>query len=822
MHKKSYIITILYRISCLLLLILLEFGFSKKILAAGVPQSEVSVVNADEILVTARRRSESVQRVPIALSVLGGEALDARGVFNVARLTQLQPSLQFYSTNPRNTVINIRGLGAPFGFTNEGIEQGVGIYIDQVYNSRIASSTLDLVDIAQIEVLRGPQGMLYGKNTTAGAINITIRQPSFTPEAHGEASMGNFGFRQLKAAVSGPISERLAVRVSGTMTDRRGTLFNVATGRDVNALDNLGLRGVLRWEPRAELKLTLSADYNIQDPNCCAQVFARLATTQRPANRQYAALVARFPGYAVPSTNPFDRLTDLDAPTRARNMQGGVSLLVEWETGAGTLTSVSAWRRWTFDPANDRDFTGLQIYTKVNNPYAQNQFTQELRYALERERFDVVAGAFGFRQGIGGVGIQETGPAGSAWLLPPSNPLSDNPAVLNGLTAINDIWLDNSSAALFGKLNWKLGSRLTVSPGLRLNFDRKRGRYSAIVTGTASDGTRQPVSNVPADPYFHDPWIAAQRSQQATQVFEVPVSGWNLSWDLNVAWRLDEDVNVYANYARAFKTEGVNLNGVPSLADGTPALDVAVIRPERINHYEAGVKSQWLDRRLTVNLAAFWTDIDDFQANVISNISGSNVLRGYLANADKARSRGVEADVSARVGERLNLYANGALTDSRFVRFSNAPCPPELAGGGSGMPVGPPATPGVNSPPNCDVSGAVMPGVSRWAFSWGAEQRWPLALGARAGEVYLGYDGNYRSRFSSNASPSRFTVIEGHSVHNLRAGLRSGRVDAFFWVRNVLAQDFFEFLTVGPGNTGLITGQPGEPRMWGGTLKIGT
>ncbi|MBJ7502446.1 MAG: Plug domain-containing protein, partial [Sphingopyxis sp.] len=132
-----------------------------------------------DIVVTARRRQETAQDVPIAISVVDGEQIDNTGSFNVGRLTQLTPTLQFYSSNPRNTAVNIRGIGAPFGLTNDGIEQGVGIYVDDVYYSRVASSTFDFLDVAQIEVLRGPQGTLYGKNTTAGAINITTNQPTF-------------------------------------------------------------------------------------------------------------------------------------------------------------------------------------------------------------------------------------------------------------------------------------------------------------------------------------------------------------------------------------------------------------------------------------------------------------------------------------------------------------------------------------------------------------------------------------------------------------------------------------------------------------------
>ena len=776
--------------------------------------------NSGEIVVTARRRAEDVQDVPVAISVVGGAALEAQGTYNINRLTQLQPTLQFFSTNPRNTFINIRGIGAPFGLTNDGFEQGVGIYIDQVYYNRIAAATLDFVDVEQIEVLRGPQGTLYGKNTTAGAINVTTRAPSFEFEGKAEISLGNYSFKQAKASVSGPITDKLAARISVSSTDRRGTIYNVATDQWINSQDNIGIRGALLWKPSEDLRITLAGDFNLQDPICCGQIYARVGTTQRALNRQYAALTALFPGYQVPSTNPFDRLTDLDAPLAARNEMGGASLRAEWDVGPGTLTSITAWRYWDWDPSNDRDFTGLPVYTKVNNPTKQNQYTQELRYAYEANRLDFVVGAFAFYQEIRTSGIQETGPAASAWLLNPSSALSRNPAVLNGIVAENDIRLDNLSLAAFGKVNWHVTDQLTISPGIRINYDKKEGLYDSVVIGTASDGTRQLITNDTTHPYYNDPWTAAQRGTQSSQFFEPDFSDWNLSYDLNLSYKVTEDVLAYATYARSFKTGGINLNGVPSRGDGTPALEVAQIKPEKVDHFELGLKTQFWNRRATFNLTGYWTEIKDFQASVISNVSGSNVLRGYLANADKVRVRGIEADFSVRPTDRLSAYVSGAFTDHEFRKFVDAPCPPELAGGGTGTPAGPAATPGANSPANCDVSGQWLPGVSKWAFSWGAEYEIPATVLGRDGDVYLGYDANYRSKFSSNASRSIYTDISGYSIHNFRVGFRTDNFDVFGWIRNAFDENYFESLAVTPGNTGLISAQLGDPQTWGGTIKF--
>jgi len=797
--------------------------------AAGPSDPAPVRSGAGEVIVTARRRQENIQDIPIAVSVVSGATLDALGAYNVSRLTQLTPTLQFYSQNPRNTFVNIRGLGAPFGLTNDGFEQGVGVYIDDVYYNRIASATLDFVDVEQIETLRGPQGTLYGKNTTAGAINITTRAPSFTFEGRSEVTLGNLNFKQGKASVSGPLSDTLAARISVTTTDRRGTVYDTTTSRYIQSQDSVGLRASLLWKPTDALAVTLSGDWNLQDPVCCAFSYGGYGPTQRAANRQYPALVSYFPGYAVPSTNPYDRLTDADAALAARNEIGGLSARAIWEVGGGnTLTSVTAWRFWDWDPANDRDYTGLPIYTRVNNPTDQNQYSQEFRFNHQGTGYDFVVGLFGFYQEIRTRGVQATGTAASKWLLAPSSTLSNNPAVLNNVVATNDIRLDNTSLAAFAKVNWELLPRLTVSPGIRVNYDKKKGLYDSVVVGTASNGTRQVVSAVPGSPFYNDPWTAAQRGIQASQFFEPSFSAWNVSGDVNLRYALADDVSLYGTYARAFKTGGINLNGVPADANGAPIQAAATIEPEKVDHFEAGIKTRFWDRRATFNLTGFWTKIRDFQANVSNGQFGT--VRGYLANADKVRTRGFEADFAVRPSERVNAYLNGAYTDAEYVSFCDAPPPPELSGGTTLAATGPctySGTPGAagaagtNSPPFVDASGQDLPGVSKWAFSWGAEGNVPSSIFGREGQFYAGYDASYRSRWSSNPTPSIYTTVRGYALHNFRAGFRTEGFDAFVWTRNAFDQDYIDLLLAGTGgNTGLIAAQVGDPRTWGGTIRF--
>jgi iron complex outermembrane receptor protein len=783
---------------------------------SGVPGavtdgSNVAGATVEALTVTARRRSETVQSVPLAVSVVGGDRLDGTGSFNVGRLQQLTPTLQFYSSNPRNTSVNIRGLGVPFGLTSDGFEQGVGIYVDDVYNSRVATATFDFLDVDRIEVLRGPQGTLYGKNTTAGAINITTRQPTFDFEANAEISLGNLDYKQAKAAISGPLSDKVAARLAVSSTHRRGTIYNVTSRRYINEQDNLGLRGQLLFKPSDDLAVTLAADYSRQDPEGFAQIYVRTGATQRALNRQYAALTSAL-GYAVPSTNAFDRVTDVDAELNAGNKVGGASAKVVWNVAGGTLTSVTAWRFWDWKPQNDRDFLGLSIVAKSQNPSQQDQYSQELRFNRSWDAHDLVVGAFAFHQRIDTQGTEQQGAAASRWNINPSNALSNDSSVLAGLTALNTQWLKSTSFAVFGQLSWKVTDAFTLTPGARLNYDEKSGFYERKVI----DGQGAPVLLTDTGARR-----AAQLAVYTPQVSAPSFDDWNFTYDLSASYQLNRDLLAYATYAKSFKTGGINQNGLPTDAAGKPIEAAGAIKPEDINHVEGGLKTQWLDRTLTANLAVFRSDIKNYQATVSNGQLG--VLRGYLANAGKVRTQGVELDSAYRPNARFSTYLNAAYTDAKYVRFVDAPCPPELSGGtvatGTQVP-GAAGVAGALSPANCDVSGQRLPGVSKWSVALGAEVNVPGDFLGKTGEFYVGYDGSYRSKFSSNPSPSAYTWVDGYAIANFRAGFRTPEgLNLYGWVRNAFDENYFEFLAVGPSNTGLIAGQPGDPRTWGVTLR---
>jgi iron complex outermembrane recepter protein len=741
----------------------------------------------ESVIVTARRVEEVVQEVPIPVSVVSGKLVADTGAFNVNRLKELIPTVQFYSTNPRNSAINIRGLGLPFGLTNDGIEPGVGLYIDGAFFARSAAATLDFLDVERIEVLRGPQGTLFGKNTTAGAINVTTRKPTFSPETEVELNYGSLGLAQAKASLSGPLLENVAGRISFSGTTREGTIYNNATRIDLNGLNNLGLRGQLLFAPSDKLAVTLAADHTRQRPDGHAQVVAGVASTLRAANRQYPQIAADL-GYAAPSDNAFDRLTDTDTPWRSFQDLGGATLTVERTLGSGRLTSITAWRYWNWRPSNDRDFLGLPVTTVSANPSDQRQLTQEVRYAADlRPSVGFVVGGFGFRQTIDSSGNQEHGSAAARFLLAPT-PLAATPGLLDGYGQSSDIQSTSVSAALFGQLEWSLTDRLRLLPGLRFNYDQKSVDYDAQVYGGLQT----------TDPAL----IALQRSILAPQAYQADVDDANVSGQVTAAYQFVKSVNGFATYATSFRSVGLNLAGVPTNAAGQPALEAATVKPEDERHIEVGLKTEPL-RGVTANFTVFNTDIKDYQAQVVNASVG--VLRGYLANAEKVRVRGVEFDGSARVNRNLSFYGAAALADGKYVSFPDAPPPLEETGG----------------PQVKDISGSDLPGISKWALSLGGEYVNPARIVGRAGELFGAVDASYRSSFSSNASASRSLVVDGYALLNARVGFRwADGWSVSLWSRNLLDRDYYELLSAAPGGSGLYVGLPGDPRTVGVTLRM--
>ncbi len=747
----------------------------------------------DTIIVTSRRRREVLQDIPISVSVIGGTKIEEAGAFNVNRVKELVPSVQLYTSNPRNTGINIRGLGSPFGLTNDGLDQGVGFYVDGVYYARPAAATLDFIDIERIEVLRGPQGTLFGKNTTSGALNITTRKPSFKTGVNFEMSYGNYGYIQAKSSITGALSKKWATRLSFSGTQRNGVIQNVRTDKSTNTINNLGFRGQLLYQASENTSVTFSADATSQRPDGYAQVIAGVVQTKRAAYRQFNAIIADL-NYTLPSQNAFDRLIDHDTPWKSDNDLGGASVNVDSKIGSGTFSSTTAWRYWNWGPSSDRDFTGLQALAKSQNPTKHQQWSQEFRYSGEiANKVTAVFGLFYLGQDVKIDGDEVSGKDQWRFVQSSTSALWKTPGLLDGYGIKTNASIKSLSAAAFTNIDWEVVKGFHVLPGLRFNYDKKDVVYDRTTYGGLQT----------TDPAL----LALKKLVYTDQSYVANAEENNFTYQLTLSYRPNKKINAFATYSTSFKPVGVNVAGLPTNADGSAAQELAVIKPEYVKHYEIGLKTTPAEN-VTLNISLFNSDIKDYQANVQSPQLGVN--RGYIANAERVRVQGVEFDGNISIKKNFSLFGSLTYTDGKYVTFTNAPLPLEETG----------TTQGGVQVAFKDISGSQLPGISKWASTLGGEYSFPAAFLGKASRFFVASEVFYRSSFSSSPSPSAYLNIDGYALVNARLGYRvSNGISFFVWGRNIFNQNYYEQLLVAGGNAGQYAGVLGDPRTYGVTLK---
>ena len=743
---------------------------------AQAQAAEDETATSDEIVVTARHRDERAQDIPIALSVVGGDLLTSTNTTSVADLSKLAPSLSFQGYNPRNTNLNIRGLGNNIAIASDGLDPGVGFYIDGVYYNRPGTAAFDLIDIERIEVLRGPQGTLYGKNTTAGAISVTTAKPKFTSEVNAEMTVGNLGFLQGKAAINLPlVDDLLAVRLSGSVTSRDGTLTNQFTGKKQNNRNSYLLRGQLLFEPGSTVSIRLIGDYAKQKQDCCAQVLAGIVA---PANGKNFRNIAALFGY-TPVIDPFARVTVNDRPISISNESGGVSAQIDIDLPGATITSISAWRFWNWTPVNDLDFTPLSAFSAADNVDRQDQYSKELRIASSgSNKVDYVAGVFLYDETIDQHLTVSYGPAATQMLVSQALPA----LILNGVSKVDTNRYHTTSVAAYGQATIHLTDALSLTGGLRYSHDNRRGKYSAIASGGF------PLAGPLAA-------FAPLRAAFATSgSFDVQSKVGKVSGTANLSYRINSDVLAYANYSRGNRSGGLNLT---QLASGISP----VVAPESIDAYEVGLKTGLFDNRVTFNIAGYLQNDRNYQANVADPTRLAVV---YLANVPKVRSKGVEIDMQGRLADNLSIYGALAYTDAKIVDYPASACPLELSN--------------LNT---CNLSGYPIAGIPKWSASFGGEFKQSVAIFNAPSEAYLGLDYSYRSEVN-NGGYSAATVLEPLHLVNARLGIRaaSRRMDASLWVKNLFDKQYFSDIAVGTGNTGLLTAQLGDPRTYGVTLRF--
>jgi len=751
----------------------------------------------DEVIVTARYREENLQTIPVAASVVDGELLDRAHTVNTQQLSQLVPSLYYNSANPRNTAYTIRGLGSntlSISAANDGIEPGVGFYVDQVYHGRPATAAFDFTDIERVEVLRGPQGTLFGKNTTAGAIHIVSRAPTFEPDSNAELSLGDHDFTQAKGSVSGPFGDKVAGRLSAQTTQREGLMHNVTTGERLNELNNAAVRAQLLVVPNDRLDIRLIADASDLDSACCTQGYLRVGQSLRAASRQYSALAAGL-GYAPPSTNVYDRLSDIDADLEIDTQDGGVSAIADWDFGSTTLTSVTAWRYWKWDVANDRDYTGIPIQMVQRIPSRQDQYSQELRIGSNADGpFSYVAGLYFFNQEISGTPISTYGPEAAYWLLNPATftvPIPRN--LLDGYSQTGTSDFEMDSYATFGEVNYAFTERLTATLGLRYTNEDKQGTYATQVAGGAD------LSGL-------DPATAAELTRAKLSIFR-PQSytavddGGSWSGRANVAYEFTQNLFGYLSYAHGYKSGGLNMSGLPLDAQNQPTLATAVIEDETNSTVEAGFKTTMLDGRATMNLAAFKTVVENYQSNIVSSLETA-AIRSYPSNVPEVQVQGLEADFAALLFEGFTLRVLLAYADGENTDYPAGPCPLEVQTAATVA---------------CNLTGAPLAGLSEMSGTLGFDYRKPIGNG----ELSIHWDTNSRDGYFSDTSASVYTWIDGFSVSNASFGYGFGRgFELELFARNVFDEEYITALTIQTGNSGLILGQAGEPRTVGVAFRF--
>lgn len=758
-------------LSGLRLTTLLLAGVSLSLIAPSALAAE-DTATVQEVVVTARHREENAQSVPAAVTAISGEQLAASNTVGIGQISQMVPSVQFQTVNARNSQINIRGLGNNVGLANDGLDPGVGFYVDGVYYNRPAAATFDLIDLERVETLSGPQGTLYGKNTTAGAVLVTTASPSFNFGAAGEVSAGNYGYVQAKGSVTGPIiADRLAGRFSFSYTDREGFQTNLFDGKKINDYNNVTARGQMLFTPTDDFKVRVIADYNRQQMHCCSAEISGLWNP--PTGVSFPAIAARF-GYT-----PVVGQVDVDAPVKANQESGGVSVQADWDLPGAVLTSITAWRYWNWSPASDLIQSRLDDFKKSQVIDRQNQFTQELRIASTGENtVDYVGGLYFFREKLEAYGTTQYGAAAIPVLVSPLLPA----LILNGVTQSNNNAYKTDSYAAFGQATWNVSPKVSLTGGLRYTSDTKKGSYNAVVTG-----------GVPlAGPLAAFAAIRAGFAPAGGFVARSKKDAWG--GHLNLTYDVNSDIMTYVSYSRGSRSGGLNLNSLPNGAS-------AVIAPETIDAYEAGIKTRLFDRRLTLNAAAFVEKDEDYQALTIDPV----LLKAYLSNIPEVTSKGIEVSAQGRPSESVSFYASVTYDEAVYAKFPNSPCPAE-------QPLPVPAT--------CNLSGAALPGVPKWAASGGFEYHRPVSLGGKEAQFYLGVDDSFRSRLNSTATVSIYGILPSRSLINARAGLRSEdrSWDVYGWVKNLTDKDY---LTSSQAlSPGYIIGFPGDPQTWGFTFRV--
>ncbi len=742
----------------------------------------------EEVLVSASRRVESLQDVPMSVSAFSWEFFQDAGVNSLADLEQYTPNLRIdTATDSRSTVIRIRGIGSVG--SNSGVDPSVGVFIDGVYQGRAGMSIGDLVDVQRVEVLRGPQGTLYGKNTSAGAISIHTRLP--TQDA---ASMLEVGYdSNEKAEIRGMINLPLgatghALRLSGFGIEGEHQFDNTFSGQGLNNAGKYGARARLLFDLDTAQsdsgfgQFVITADYTREDTECCA--FAVMdynglsslnaPSTRNPSAQWQAALgdnalgqpildfnaFENSEGFAPPRADPFSDDYWFDDELKNEVEMGGVAL--EWQTAlanGSTVDFINAWRHYSSDSAFDGDFTAYNAVTS-STQVDLDQYSSELRLTSPGdELFDYQFGLYAYYSEFDSVGTFTQQPS-LVHNVSLGGDLTLGTLFPDGTINVDSNVYTTTSYAAFGQIVWNYSEKLSATLGLRYTYEKKEREGSQITTPSF------PLDLPPvAGP---DLYLDDSRSDS------------DISPALNLRYFFTGDLMAYGSVSRGFKSGGFNQRREVSTSNGE-------FDEETATNYELGWKTSLLERRLQFNGALFYVDYEDFQSQTFD---GSSVR---VTNAGSLESYGAELELVYILSRDLTLGTAVGYTKAEYDSFDNAQCTVEqtfhqyyiidAAQGGS---------PGTNSSCSQDLAGRPLANAPEWNVSSYLE--YDLDLSDRLLAI-MRLEHSFIDSFYLEEDLDPHLKNDAVNLINLRLTLTNANRDweAILWGRNLLDEEYYAF-----------------------------
>ena len=756
----------------------------------------------EEIIVTAQKREQSLQDVPIVVSVVSGQQLADAGVRDVKDLQTVVPGLNVTSsTSEAQTSIRIRGVGT-IG-DNPGMEASVGTVVDGVYRARSGVAFGDLGEMARVEVLKGPQGTLFGKNTSAGVISVITKEPSFDFGAEGELTLGEYNARGVSLSVTGPIAgDTLAGRLYMAHRERDG-FYDVSTGegprtRTDDQDQNFDtFRGQLLWRPSDDLKVRILADYTERDEHCCTNV-----TTFVGATGAMVDALATDAGTLRPA-NPFARLSYANRDSAQKIKDRGVSAEVTWNINADvSLTSITAQRKWDLVQGSDIDYSSADIWYRAADGSTFQKFdvfSQELRLAGVKGPVDWLVGAFYADEQLESGAFTRFGADYEPYfgLLLSSGASTATVAALTG-RAVGTNYIpgegardsyDHSSKgwALFTNNTWKVTDAFELTLGLRYTNEEKEvlAHYTNTVPAAACSAAlarplpaaaKAAICPAHADPAFNN--LVTRQTRDENR--------WGGT--LKASYRFSPALMTYGSYASGFKSGGFNLDrsrvalGVANPDTSFPA--------ETVEAWEAGAKSTLLGSTLLLNGAVFHQKFQDFQLNTYTGVAF------LVASIPSVVSRGVDVDVLWRTPvDGLDLSGGLTYAETQYGAFT------------------PPA--GISARlPHTRLGYAPL-----WSGSLGGSYERDLGenLVLRA-SLSAKYTSSYNT--GSNLDPAKvqgpMTIVNGR----VAVGSQSGRWTLEAWAQNLTNKDYYQVVVDQPLQSGTYAAFLGAPRTAGMTLRI--